>query len=145
MEDLELERRVWERVAERENHSREEDMDALQWQARQIAEEYRALAARMGDRNLLAGIRREEQEIARILAGIRALRQGGRIGKTPAAAPVLPPLPPGHDGLRRPGGHAGGGSGLSVPFRAGTGALPGDPPNARQREIITIRMDRAIN
>ena len=29
MEDLELERRVWERVADRENHSREEDMDAL--------------------------------------------------------------------------------------------------------------------
>ena len=77
MEDLELERRVWERVADRENHSREEDMDALQRQARQIAEEYRALAARMGDRNLLAGIRLEEQETARILAGIRALSQGG--------------------------------------------------------------------
>ena len=77
MEDLELERRVWERVAERENHSREEDMDTLQRQAREITEEYRALAARMGDRNLLAGIRREEQETARILAGIRALRQGG--------------------------------------------------------------------
>ena len=77
MEDLELERRVWERVADRENHSREEDMDALLRQARQIAEEYRALAARMGDRNLLAGIRREEQETARILAGIRALSQGG--------------------------------------------------------------------
>ena len=52
-------------------------MDALQRQARQIAQEYRALAARMGDRNLLAGIRREEQETARILAGIRALSQGG--------------------------------------------------------------------
>ena len=77
MEDLELERRVWERVADRENHSREEDMDALLRQNRQIAEEYRALAARMGDRNLLAGIRREEQETARILAGIRALQQGG--------------------------------------------------------------------
>ena len=39
MEDLELERRVWERVADRENHSREEDIDALLRQARQIAEE----------------------------------------------------------------------------------------------------------
>ena len=77
MEDRELEKRVWERVAAQENHPREEDLEALLRQARELAEEYRALAALMGDRSTLAGIRREEQETARILAGIRALSQGG--------------------------------------------------------------------
>ena len=77
MEDLELERRVWERVASREAPPREEAMEPLIRQARELAEEYRALAALTGDRGTLAGIRREEQEITRILAGIRALRQGG--------------------------------------------------------------------
>ena len=77
MEDRELERRVWERVAAREAPPREEDLEALLRQARELAEDYRALAALMGDRSTLAGIRREEQETARILAGIRALSQGG--------------------------------------------------------------------
>ena len=77
MEDRELERRVWERVAAREAPPREEDLEALLRQARELAEEYRALAALMGDRSILPGIRREEQETARILAGIRALSQGG--------------------------------------------------------------------
>ena len=77
MEDRELEKRVWERVAAREAPPREEDLEALLRQARELAEEYRALAALMGDRSILAGIRREEQETARILAGIRALSQGG--------------------------------------------------------------------
>ena len=81
MEDRELERRVWERVAARESPPREEDLEALLRQAREIAEEYRALAPLMGDRSTLAGIRREEQEIARILAGIRVLSQGGRSEK----------------------------------------------------------------
>ena len=77
MEDRELEKRVWERVAAREAPPREEDLEALLRQARELAEEYRALAALMGDRSILPGIRREEQETARILAGIRALSQGG--------------------------------------------------------------------
>ena len=76
MEDRDLEKRVWERVAAREGAPRE-DMEELLRQARELGEEYRALARRMGDRGELAGIRREQQEIARILAGIRALQQGG--------------------------------------------------------------------
>ena len=76
MEDRDLEKRVWERVAAREGAPRE-DMEDLLRQARELGEEYRALARLMGDRGELAGIRREQQEIARILAGIRALQQGG--------------------------------------------------------------------
>ena len=76
MEDRDLEKRVWERVAAREGAPRE-DMEELLRQARELGEEYRALARLMGDRGELAGIRREQQEIARILAGIRALQQGG--------------------------------------------------------------------
>ena len=76
MEDRDLEKRVWERVAAREGAPRE-DMEELLRQAWELGEEYRALARRMGDRGELAGIRREQQEIARILAGIRALQQGG--------------------------------------------------------------------
>ena len=76
MEDRDLEKRVWERVAAREGAPRE-DMEELLRQARKLGEEYRALARLMGDRGELAGIRREQQEIARILAGIRALQQGG--------------------------------------------------------------------
>ena len=76
MEDRDLEKRVWERVAAREGAPRE-DMEELLRQARELGEEYRALARLMGDRGELAGIRREQQEIARILAGIRALSQGG--------------------------------------------------------------------
>ena len=81
MEDRDLEKRVWERVAAREGAPREgaprEDMEELLRQAWELGEEYRALARLMGDRGELAGIRREQQEIARILAGIRALQQGG--------------------------------------------------------------------
>ena len=62
MEDRDLEKRVWERVAAREGAPRE-DMEEMLRQARERGE--------------LAGIRREQQEIARILAGIRALQQGG--------------------------------------------------------------------
>ena len=76
MEDRDLEKRVWERVAAREGAPRE-DMEELLRQAWELGEEYRALARLMGDRGELAGIRREQQEIARILAGIRALSQGG--------------------------------------------------------------------
>ena len=76
MEDRDLEKRVWERVAAREGAPRE-DMEELLRQARELGEEYRALARLMGDRGELAGIRREQQEIARILAGVRALQQGG--------------------------------------------------------------------
>ena len=76
MEDRDLEKRVWERVAAREGAPRE-DMEELLRQAWELGEEYRALARRMGDRGELAGSRREQQEIARILAGIRALSQGG--------------------------------------------------------------------
>ena len=76
MEDRDLEKRVWERVAAREGAPRE-DMEELLRQAWELGEEYRALARLMGDRGELAGIRREQQEIARILAGIRALQQGG--------------------------------------------------------------------
>ena len=76
MEDRDLEKRVWERVAAREGAPRE-DMEELLRQARELGEEYRALTRLMGDRGELAGIRREQQEIARILAGIRALQQGG--------------------------------------------------------------------
>ena len=76
MEDRDLEKRVWERVAAREGAPRE-DMEELLRQARELGEESRALARLMGDRGELAGIRREQQEIARILAGIRALQQGG--------------------------------------------------------------------
>ena len=76
MEDRDLEKRVWERVAARDGAPRE-DMEELLRQARELGEEYRALARLMGDRGELAGIRREQQEIARILAGIRALQQGG--------------------------------------------------------------------
>ena len=76
MEERDLEKRVWERVAAREGAPRE-DMEELLRQARELGEEYRALAGRIGDRGELAGIRREQQEIARILAGIRALQQGG--------------------------------------------------------------------
>ena len=71
-----MEKRVWERVAAREGAPRE-DMEELLRQAWELGEEYRALARLMGDRGELAGIRREQQEIARILAGIRALQQGG--------------------------------------------------------------------
>ena len=80
MEDRDLEKRVWERVAAREGAPRE-DMEELLRQARELGEEYRALARLMGDRGELAGIRREQQEIARILAGIRALQQGGGSAK----------------------------------------------------------------
>ena len=76
MEDRDLEKRVWERVAAREGAPRE-DMEELLRQARELGEEYRALARLMGDRGELAGVRREQQEIGRILAGIRALQQGG--------------------------------------------------------------------
>ena len=76
MEDRDLEKRVWERVAAREGAPRE-DMEELLRQARELGEEYRALTRLMGDRGELAGIRREQQENARILAGIRALQQGG--------------------------------------------------------------------
>ena len=76
MEDRDLEKRVWERVAAREGAPRE-DMEELLRQARELGEEYRALARLMGDRGELAGVRREQQENARILAGIRALQQGG--------------------------------------------------------------------
>ena len=76
MEDRDLEKRVWERVAAREGAPRE-DTEELLRQAWELGEEYRALARLMGDRGELAGIRREQQEIARILAGIRALQQGG--------------------------------------------------------------------
>ena len=76
MEDRDLEKRVWERVAAREG-APWEDVEGLLRQARELGEEYRALARLMGDRGELAGIRREQQEIARILAGIRALQQGG--------------------------------------------------------------------
>ena len=76
MEDRDLEKRVWERVAAREGAPRE-DMEELLRQAWELGEEYRALARLMGDRGELARIRREQQEIARILAGIRALQQGG--------------------------------------------------------------------
>ena len=76
MEDRDLEKRVWERVAAREGAPRE-DMEELLRQAWELGEEYRALTRLMGDRGELAGIRREQQEIARILAGIRALQQGG--------------------------------------------------------------------
>ena len=76
MEDRDLEKRVWERVAAREGAPRE-DMEELLRQARELGEEYRALARLMGDRGELAGVRREQKENARILAGIRALQQGG--------------------------------------------------------------------
>ena len=76
MEDRDLEKRVWERVAAREGAPRE-DMEELLRQARELGEEYRALARLMGDRGELAGVRREQQENARILAVIRALQQGG--------------------------------------------------------------------
>ena len=77
MEDREVEKRVWERVTAGQIPPPQEDMEVLLRQAREQTEEYRALAAVMGERGTLAGIRREQQETARILAGIRALQQGG--------------------------------------------------------------------
>ena len=70
----ELERRVWERVAAREEVPREEDTELLLRRSRELERELGALGR---DGSILGRLRREEQEIARILAGIRALNQGG--------------------------------------------------------------------
>ena len=70
----ELERRVWQRVAAREEAPGEADTELLLRRCRELERELGALGR---DGSVPGQLRREEQEIARVLAGIRALHQGG--------------------------------------------------------------------